>query len=943
MGGKGGGGSSTSTSTAKPPKYLETAYKDIIGKAGDVFDLPLNQYNGPMLAGFSPDQMAAFSNIRGANGAYQPYFDKAGGYLDSANQDIWGQIPEFNEETISKYYNPYENDVVNTTLDDLRRFNAGQQEDLTGSAIRAGAWGGSGAEDAKMNLAGEQTRGAASTIAGLRSSGYNTAAGLLTADRQAQLDALKSSRSNALQSAGIAGGMGNDATSNILKAASAQLGSGLQQQALAQQEINIPYQQFQEQQQYPYQQLQYLTNLISAISGGAGGTTTSSQPKQGSNALSDILGVAGTVAPFFLRDGGRVGKAYGGGIVMPHGSAPTADMFGMGGIPMDFMKASMSAPAAPTMSDMPDDTMDKWLSNIGLIGQSMDLSKKFPHIGAAPAAFGDAMNRGAGISGGMRSAGYAARGGFGPYADGGAVGDEHAAVFGSTAKPAGFSASVPGTPLFSFDPAKAAGRGTTIASRIPVKAAADPNAAAKTRGMGDWYAAFMTNPMMRQQLFGQMGVNPITKQHPDMLNTMFSGFYGGLNADPDKYSEYDLDSYFSRGGIAGRRRCAGGGGIMGNPYARKSPIFMPQDDMTSPEGILKYLDYSAGYVPTDSKFQKAGLSTPSVPMAKGDGENPDQERAQGMAALLKNIGGNPEVAGKEAYGPPAPGTKAAAGIAGGHRGFSQRLDDVMNDPAKLAMMIGSASMIGNPGWSFAENLGSGLRQGISAYAGAKKADRDANAEAQKLLLDIRKEQADEDYRNKTLDQPEYVSVEGDDGIHLMNKKTGEMRDTGMKPKNKTDVSAKDIGSIEEDAIGRIANAYTKPDKKGKSTIRPEIWDMIPNRNQALAAAAQAYQKTNNADAAAQAYLQAAGLDPDNSEYDPGADNSALGRLFGAEPDRDPSFASKKGGKGGKGKKADPAGNADAILQQARDAIAKGKDPAAVKARLQKYGIDPGGL
>lgn len=320
--GKGGGGQTTSTtqsSTSAPPAYLSDAYKSILNQGQQVSQLPLQQYGGPLLAGFTPLQNGAFNNIAGAAGSWSPYMNSASNLINSATQPIWSQIPQYNQQNIDQFMSPYTNDVVNAAQNDMARANATQQQQESGRQVMGGAFGGSGAEAAKNNLAYSQAQGDASTLANLRNSAFNNGQQAFMNQQGLQLGAIASQNATALQGAGVDAGLGTQNLSDILSQAAAQGNAGTVQQGLVQQQLNIPYQQFQQQQAYPYQQLQYFTNLASGVSGGAGATTsgTGTVPGQPDNTFGNIVGAGISAAGLFSDervkyDIKEVGKAKNG-------------------------------------------------------------------------------------------------------------------------------------------------------------------------------------------------------------------------------------------------------------------------------------------------------------------------------------------------------------------------------------------------------------------------------------------------------------------------------------------------------------------------------------------------------------------------------------------------------------------------------------------------------
>lgn len=90
---------------------------------------------------------------------------------------------------IDAYQDPYQNQVVAATQGDFAH-----QRDLAGTAAdaeatRAGAFGGSRAAVLKAGLLGDVNRNEASTLADLRSTGFNQSAARLQADRDRALAA----------------------------------------------------------------------------------------------------------------------------------------------------------------------------------------------------------------------------------------------------------------------------------------------------------------------------------------------------------------------------------------------------------------------------------------------------------------------------------------------------------------------------------------------------------------------------------------------------------------------------------------------------------------------------------------------------------------------------------------------------------------------------------
>jgi Phage tail lysozyme/Chaperone of endosialidase len=98
-------------------------------------------------------------------------------------------------QNISQYYNPYQQQVINSTMGQLGTQFGQQQTALVGNASANNALGGNRQGVAQAQLAGLQGQTAASTLAGLESQGYTQA-----------LTAAQAANAQNLQAAGMAGG-----------------------------------------------------------------------------------------------------------------------------------------------------------------------------------------------------------------------------------------------------------------------------------------------------------------------------------------------------------------------------------------------------------------------------------------------------------------------------------------------------------------------------------------------------------------------------------------------------------------------------------------------------------------------------------------------------------------------------------------------------------------
>lgn len=283
--GKGGGGSSggTTTSSSQPPQQVLDAYQTAINAAQSASSAPLQQYSGATVAGFTPDQLSAMGTVNSAQGTAQPYIDQAQGLINQGTQPLWSGVAPVNQSTISQYQSPYTQQVYNAQVAQEQNTDAQQQSALQGNAISSGAWGGDRAGVASSILSGQQDLANNTTNANILNQGYTSALGEANTEQQAQLGANEANSYLNQQGAFGLANLGNEALGTQLTGAAAQAQSGAAQQQLGQDLLNVPYQQFLQQQAYPFQTAQYFGNVAEGIGSNEGGTSTTTQPAPNSS------------------------------------------------------------------------------------------------------------------------------------------------------------------------------------------------------------------------------------------------------------------------------------------------------------------------------------------------------------------------------------------------------------------------------------------------------------------------------------------------------------------------------------------------------------------------------------------------------------------------------------------------------------------------------------
>lgn len=366
--GKGGGGTNTTNTVTNsaPPADVTAQYDQVIAQANQTAATPyttggFNANN--MVAGFSPDQMSAFNTVNSAQGMAQPYIAAGQADLTASQTPLWNGVQQYSPATMAQYANPYLNQAVGSTEAQMNNMDAQQQQQVVGNAISSGAWGGDRSAIAQSELANQQSLANNQTIANMENTGFNQQQGEFNTQQASQLGANEANAWLGSQGAALESGLGTSALSDTLQGASAQLQQGGLQQQLQQEQYNVPYEQFQAQQAYPFQTGSWLSDISEGIGGSEGGVGSASTTTPSASALSQLAGLGiggyslyqgmnmGSLNP--ANTGAAVGEARGGRIIKraPGGFIPNFDMGGgTGGATPGFMPADAFMNGVPNAS-----------------------------------------------------------------------------------------------------------------------------------------------------------------------------------------------------------------------------------------------------------------------------------------------------------------------------------------------------------------------------------------------------------------------------------------------------------------------------------------------------------------------------------------------------------------------------------------------------------------
>ena len=266
----GGGKSQTSTSTVSIPPEVLARYNSVNAQAQQAAAAPFQPYTGEFVAPINQTQQSGIAATGAAAGQAQPYYGAAAGLTLGSAQPV-GPLTQ---NQIGYYQNPYTQAVVGSTEAALSQQFGQQQSQQQADAIKAGAFGGERAGLQRAQLMGQQGLAAAQAISPLYQQGYQQA--VQTA--QGQQGVIASDLARQMQAGQQLGALGSGAQAAALQGAQAQIGAGTLAQQTQQAGDTAQYQQYLQQQGYPFQVAQFLANIAEGTGALSGSTTTSTQP-----------------------------------------------------------------------------------------------------------------------------------------------------------------------------------------------------------------------------------------------------------------------------------------------------------------------------------------------------------------------------------------------------------------------------------------------------------------------------------------------------------------------------------------------------------------------------------------------------------------------------------------------------------------------------------------
>ena len=285
---------------------LPTDYKsglaDILSEAKKLYEARkqtgFQTFEGPRIAGFTPEEQAAMTGIAGLVGTGRQYFDPATKYAKGLGE-------QFTADTAQSYMNPYQQSVVDVEKRKAREDFEQTMQGIGSKAVGAGSFGGS----RQGVVEGEAVTGLGERLGDIQAIGQKQAF-----DQARQ--AFEAQKGRERQAGSALASLGQQAPQQALKELTALSGVGEAGRGMEQSKMDLAYQDFLQRQQFPEQTLgTYQSTLYGyPYQPFAKQTQGYAKPSSFQN-LMGIVSAGAKVAPFLgFKEGGHIAFRSQGGL-----------------------------------------------------------------------------------------------------------------------------------------------------------------------------------------------------------------------------------------------------------------------------------------------------------------------------------------------------------------------------------------------------------------------------------------------------------------------------------------------------------------------------------------------------------------------------------------------------------------------------------------------------
>ena len=265
---------STTMQANQLPQWVSEAGQNIYNQAAAISGQDFQPFGGQRVAGFDPQEQQAFDIAGQQVGAYQPMLEQAGQLAQMGGQ-------QWSTDAAGQYMNPFNQAVLQRQAEELnRQFDINRMGDAA-RAASANAFGGS--RQGILESETERSRNQAMQDMLLRggSAAYDRA-----------LQAFQADKASGLQASGQLGQLGALGQQLGMADISQLMQTGGMQRGMEQQSLDTAYQDYLEQREYPYRQLNFLSGILQGApyETRTTGTGMTTQVSPGTSPLAQIGG-----------------------------------------------------------------------------------------------------------------------------------------------------------------------------------------------------------------------------------------------------------------------------------------------------------------------------------------------------------------------------------------------------------------------------------------------------------------------------------------------------------------------------------------------------------------------------------------------------------------------------------------------------------------------------
>lgn len=308
------------TQVVELPDWAKGYAKDTLAKGAALTDIsqnPYQQYRGERIAGFQPLQEQTFQTAAGMQPSsqlgYATGLAGAAGFGALGTNYQAGRFSggQFGNRQAAQYMSPFIEQAMQPQLREAERASQIQGTQQRAQAVQAGAFGGS----RQAIMEAERERNLGIQQGDIRARGYQTAyeqaANQYNQDMARRMQAQQMGEQSrqygaglgmqglqtGLQAAGQLGQLGQTEYGQRMGITQLQSQLGAQQQQQAQRPLDVAYQDFLNQQNYPYKQLGFMSDMIRGLPLGQQ-STAQVYGGSGPGAIQTLAGLGGAAYGF---------------------------------------------------------------------------------------------------------------------------------------------------------------------------------------------------------------------------------------------------------------------------------------------------------------------------------------------------------------------------------------------------------------------------------------------------------------------------------------------------------------------------------------------------------------------------------------------------------------------------------------------------------------------